>query len=158
MSNIIPSLEVVKVEAGRYKITSTLPEHHVIGRRQGEDRSLRPKSIIWDFENVAEDDDRYYIKCGGAYVGSLDNMLFAFLQNGDDNQPPANAAMWQLKKAQAQEGYLIVCVSGDRPGFEGWQVWNNEVEDQVLVRVLLVTPTEPARYPETELFNLERLE
>ncbi|KAK6541422.1 hypothetical protein TWF694_007233 [Orbilia ellipsospora] len=163
------SLEVVNIDPGRYKVSSLLPEGHVIGRRRAEDKSYRPKEIvqlqedvelqshqIWEIEKASEDMELYTIKCGGAIVGAIGDKLFAFLQLQDGQKPP----IWQIRKAQAQEGYILVNFSDDAlyRGEEGWMIWHNEVDEQIIVRPLVIVPTEPPRFPENQLFRFDPLD
>ncbi|KAJ3554144.1 hypothetical protein NM688_g3259 [Phlebia brevispora] len=143
----------------------------IVGRKPGEDKSFLPKAIYtlkarehgwlmmhsrwrvrqWTFEPGSKL-GQYKIKAGGDRVGERDALLWAFL----DETEQAQATEWIVSPVpQAGPDAYIILSPVD---YVGWAAATDKHPDheQVRVRPLIATGSNPPGFPAWEVFIIKR--
>ncbi|KAK6350559.1 hypothetical protein TWF718_003749 [Orbilia javanica] len=148
--------------SGSYTIVSA-KDNLPIGRRANEDKSLHPKRVyalppeeagqnsVWQLE--FRGDSSYILKCNGAPTVAHESHVWAVLT--DDEEP----TVWKVIKRGPGSGGGYTIVNKNDPIGAGWVVSILEAHDDkpIAVRPLIVFPTFPATYPNTELFVFKEI-
>ncbi|KAJ3554145.1 hypothetical protein NM688_g3258 [Phlebia brevispora] len=152
---------------GHYTIVSQASDY-VVGRKLAEDYSLLPKGIftlhpaahnaedvkhdwnfLWQFEQIH--DGLYKLKAVGDPVGNRGGLLYAFLTEYDQHY----VGKWSIVPVpqMGKDAYLIKL--HDTP--LGWVASGEKApkNEQIEVRVLIRGPSEPPRYPTTQVFIIK---
>ncbi|KAM6494659.1 hypothetical protein JOM56_009282 [Amanita muscaria] len=165
------------LKSGIYIISSKANGLH-IGRHPREDRSLRPKVVltlpadvqapkVWRVEKLP--DDVYKLSTLGSYATEINEKVFAVLQ------PEPEPTEWTIKlrgKNIYTYGFLICndhCLirelpescSVQAPSGKGWVIPENEPETQhyqIIIRHLIVGPSDPPHFPSNQLFEFVRVD
>ncbi|KAK7692431.1 hypothetical protein QCA50_004056 [Cerrena zonata] len=146
----------MSLKSGIYQIQSSDKSQSFIGRNRAEDRSLNPKRVValapgilplapWVVEQL--DNGRYILKAGGRPTADIDHKLWAVLLD----EPPATEWIITPVSRVANNAYTIENSNGSG----GWVVTEDEEDNQIAVRPLIVGPSEPPFYPPSEVFIFE---
>ncbi|KAI0088753.1 hypothetical protein BDY19DRAFT_144265 [Irpex rosettiformis] len=148
----------MSIEDGQYQIFSAA-DNLPIGRPLAEDKSLLPKQVVtlppgtaptrpWDV--LKNPNGTFTLKVAGAPTAEVDDKLFAILL---DSPPPTE---WRLTPVERNGPDAYIVTTSD--GAKGWVVPDVKPESQIVIRPLIVGPSEPPFYPPTEVFIFKRLE
>ncbi|KFZ05789.1 hypothetical protein V501_08024 [Pseudogymnoascus sp. VKM F-4519 (FW-2642)] len=159
ITNILPLFycsvlaAAISPPSGLYTIIPEAFGHQgYVGRRQIEDRSLRPKEVLvlggtpeaWSVER--QSDGKYRLSQRGGFAGESNGRLVAFLtrEQGTDR--------W-LIDSSTEDGNDIFTLARDPS--RGWITPppNDENDRQIWVQPLIIGAGEPPFYPPTELFR-----
>ncbi|KAK7448421.1 hypothetical protein VKT23_013684 [Stygiomarasmius scandens] len=139
------------LESGTYTIRSC---EFNIGRPLAEDRSLLPKRIVvlpeeqtsvWEIEKIST--DTYFLKNQNSPTGNIDNKVAALLIMQED------AVKWRIEAIPQHGHNRYIIITEDRS--KGW-VASDEPFEQVKCQPLIVGPSVPPFYPQTEIFEIVR--
>jgi len=133
-------------------------ENVFAGRNMIEDKSGFPKRVfcptdapnepeLWNIQRLPN--GRYKLSARGAPVGTIDNLLFAFLTDQE------KADEWIITKRK-QVGPRALFTIARADGL-GWIKSTNVDEPQVAVRHLIVLPSDPPQFIPNELWNIQPL-
>ncbi|KAJ3488881.1 hypothetical protein NLI96_g2530 [Meripilus lineatus] len=149
----------MSLPSGIYTIRSVY-DQKAIGRHPIEDRSLLPKpiralpnSITPPKIVVQKVKDGYQIKAGGNITGRHDGGLFAFLMDifhGETwkitQQPQHGENVYTVETNDHEAGWVVPMDDDDKRGAH------------LLVLPLVVQPSEPPQFLDTELFEFVRVD
>ncbi|THH28735.1 hypothetical protein EUX98_g5439 [Antrodiella citrinella] len=149
------------LKPGKYIITSVL-SNNGIGRYSREDMSLLPKNIyhltsdqkpaVWD---VNMSGDGYILTANGpgrsGHAACIDDKLFAVLLDF-----PAPDRWRIIPSGSDGPGCYVIAQTTGR---SGWVVEGNADDlTQIVLKPLLMTPSEPPHYPPFQVFKFTRVD
>jgi len=141
------------LSSGQYYIRC---EDVFAGRNLAEDFSLLPKRVLcptdtkpdlWEIERLHN--GRYKLSVRKDPVGTIDNLLFAFLMEKE------KADEWIITKRKQVGPRALFTI--ERADGLGWVKSTNVEEPQVGVRHLIILPSDPPQFIPTELWNIQPL-
>ncbi|GLB43055.1 putative peptidase family M48 [Lyophyllum shimeji] len=144
------------LESGTYYIIRSAATKQPIGRRQHEDRSLLPKVIVNYPEDAKVTEDlawkvtelgpgRYKLENRRGAAIELDGHVYAAIAGHVFGR-------WEITFHEQAKGYTIT----DTSRGNGWVLVDEDKDNQIACRPLIVGPSYPPYYPPQEIWKFEK--